>query len=174
MCNMKVAVISAFQGKKANIKLAQKYCKYVFDQGHYPFAAHLIYPQILDDNNPDERSLALEASKVFIKTCDEAWVFYKNKIPFTDGMKEEIEFAKSNNIEVKFYRVNKKGVIDKQLDFKWYAETTIIKFDDIAKKLKDGADYDSFKDALDKMLGTELPERDLELEERFERKNRQE
>jgi hypothetical protein len=44
--------------------------------------------------------------------------------------------------------------------------------DTIAASLKRGADYASYDKVIDKLLGTELADRDLEAEEAFELNNR--
>lgn len=173
---MLVVVVSEFKNKKFNLKLAQKYCKYVFDQGHYPYASHLIYPQILNDSDPSQRELGLKASKAFIKVCSEVWVFYKDGVEDSDGMKQEIACADANYKPVKYFIVNSNGNVIKQvnkLDLTEYASSTVHKFDSIASKLKNGANYNDFEDELNFLLGTKLEERDLEAEEIFERKNRE-
>lgn len=40
-----------------NILAAQKYCRYAVNKGYLTIAAHLLFPQFLNDENPTERSL---------------------------------------------------------------------------------------------------------------------
>ena len=40
-----------------------------------PIASHLLYPQMLDDNNPDEREMGLMFGLALLAVCDEIWVF---------------------------------------------------------------------------------------------------
>ncbi len=62
------------------------------------FCPHLLYPQILDDNNPEERRLGINIGKEFLTKCDELWAFGGY---ISHGMFEEIEFAKKIGIPVK-------------------------------------------------------------------------
>ena len=55
-----------------------------------PVASHLLYPQILNDNDPNERGLGLLFGLALLRMCDEVWVF-GNRI--TAGMREEIDKA---------------------------------------------------------------------------------
>jgi len=52
--------------------------------------------------------------------------------------------------------------------------STSKELDKIAEFLKNGGDYNNYEEYLDKILGTGLKERDLEAEEMFERKHREE
>ena len=54
----KIYVASRYAGDVAgNVASAIKYCRCVIDEGCMPIASHLLYPQMLDDNNPDEREM---------------------------------------------------------------------------------------------------------------------
>jgi hypothetical protein len=169
---MNIAVVSKFENKKINQKRAIKYCKYVFSKGHYPFAAHLLYPLILDDPIIEQRNLGLSASKAFIKKCDEVWVFTKIGVPYSDGMLQEIEYAKQNDIPIKYFLVDSKDNIIEELNFDKQADSAVNLFNEIADKLKHGANYEKFNNQLDTLLETSLKERDLEAEEAFELENR--
>ena len=53
-----IYVISPYAGDvKANVAAAINYCKYVIAEGYMPVASHLLYPQMLNDDNPEERAL---------------------------------------------------------------------------------------------------------------------
>ena len=45
------------------------------DKGYLPFAAHLFFPQFLNDDDPVERALGLSFGNVFMDKCDEIWLF---------------------------------------------------------------------------------------------------
>ena len=48
-----VYICSPYAGNTVrNILAAQKYCRYAVEQGYLPFAAHLFFPQFLNDENP--------------------------------------------------------------------------------------------------------------------------
>ena len=77
-----------------NLEFARKACKYVIstneDKPPLPIAPHLLFPQFMNDNIPEERGLALNFGLNLIVTCDEVWVF-GNKL--SSGMAGEIKFA---------------------------------------------------------------------------------
>lgn len=98
---MLVFVSSPYRGDiAANVENARKYCGYVLRQGHTPIAPHLFYPQILNDNDPDERDRGIQCSLETLRRCDEIWIF---GIVFTDGMQKEIDFARLCGIPMKFF-----------------------------------------------------------------------
>jgi len=48
-----IYVASPYKGDiEKNIEYAKEACRYVLNQGNAFFCPHLLYPQILDDNNP--------------------------------------------------------------------------------------------------------------------------
>lgn len=53
----RIYVASKYVGK--NVAAAIGYCKYVISQNCIPIASHLLYPQMLDDNDLNERELGL-------------------------------------------------------------------------------------------------------------------
>lgn len=85
-----IFVCSPFAGdQETNAQLAREYCKYVMECGGIPFAPHLHYPQLLDDNKPEERQKGLEMSKAVLPRCDELWAFDT----VSEGMDGEITLA---------------------------------------------------------------------------------
>lgn len=96
----KIYVASKYAGDvDTNTKAAVDYCRKVIDAGHMPVASHLMYPQILNDNNPAERELGLMFGLALLKICDEVWVFG----PVSPGMAQEIEEAKRLNKKVIYF-----------------------------------------------------------------------
>ena len=94
-----IYVASPYKGDvQKNIEYAKEACRYVLNQGNAFFCPHLLYPQILDDNNPEERRLGINIGKEFLVKCDELWAFGGH---ISHGMFEEIEFAKEIGIPVK-------------------------------------------------------------------------
>jgi hypothetical protein len=94
-----IYVASPYKGDiKKNIEYAKEACRYVLKQGNAFFCPHLLYPQILDDNNPEERRLGINIGKELLAKCDELWAFGGH---ISHGMFEEIEFAKKIGIPVK-------------------------------------------------------------------------
>ena len=94
-----IFIASPYAGDvKKNIEFAKQACQYVLNEGNAFFCPHLLYPQVLDDNNPEERKIGMNIGKQLLKKCDELWVF-GDKI--SQGMFEEIEFARKNGIPIK-------------------------------------------------------------------------
>lgn len=94
-----IYVASPYAGDiKKNIEYAKQACRYVLNEGNVFFCPHLLYPQVLDDNNPEERRLGINIGKEFLAKCDELWAFGDH---ISGGMFEEIEFARKICIPVK-------------------------------------------------------------------------
>ena len=54
-----VYICSPYSGTiTKNVKRARKFCRFALDIGAIPLAPHLLYPQFMDDENPEERYLA--------------------------------------------------------------------------------------------------------------------
>ena len=95
-----IYVASPYAGDpEKNTKAAVGYCRMVTDMGHMPVASHLLYPQILDDSNPLERSLGLSFGKKLLSFCDEVWVFGE----ISSGVSQEIEEAKILHKPVRYF-----------------------------------------------------------------------
>ena len=80
---------------------AQCFCRIVMN--HYPdvipIAPHLYFPQFLEDTDPSERSLGMEAGLALLDMCDELWV-YGLKNP-SEGMRAEIDYALKKGIKIR-------------------------------------------------------------------------
>ena len=96
-----VYICSPFAGEvEANIEAARRYSRFAVDAGYIPFAPHLLFPQFLDDTNPDERQLGLFFGNAMMSKCSEIWVF-GNRI--SAGMKAEINRAKWKNYRLRYF-----------------------------------------------------------------------
>ena len=97
----KVYIVSRYAGDvENNVKSAIGYCRFAIAKKKMPIAAHLLYPQIMDDNNPSEREEGLMYGLALLALCDEVWCF---GIEQTDGMKQEIKEAKRLNKPIKYF-----------------------------------------------------------------------
>ncbi len=76
-----------------NGRNAQRLIKHALKKGYAPFAPHLIYPQVLNDDDPGEREAGINAGLSFLKTCNEAWVYAGAAV--SAGMAIEIKFFQS-------------------------------------------------------------------------------
>ncbi len=109
----------------ANIQRVRQYCKTILEVGYIPYAPHVAFEGVLDDNSPQEREIALLICVEMVKRCDELWVFGNT---ISDGMKKEIEAASNEKIPILFFNEStimssKKKVsdwIEEQLSEKWY------------------------------------------------------
>ena len=83
----------------ANVVATIGYCRRVIREGYMPIASHLLYPQVLDDNNPSERELGLLFGLALLRMCDEVWVFGT----VTLGVASEIEEAKKLKKQIRYF-----------------------------------------------------------------------
>lgn len=94
---MLVQVCSAYSGDiKHNTEMAKLYCRYIISLGYIPFAPHLFFTQFLDEYT--ERGKGMELSLEMIGHADLLAVFGRP----TEGMKQEIEYAKETGVEVRY------------------------------------------------------------------------
>ena len=95
----KVYVASRYAGDvDTNVKNATRYCRLVIDRGYMPIASHLLYPQILHDDDPAERELGMLFGLALLRDCDEVWVFGD----VSPGVAREIEEAKRLQKRIRF------------------------------------------------------------------------
>ena len=96
-----VYICSPFSGKvKKNKRKARKYCRFALEQHTIPFAPHLLFPQFMDDNNSEERQIAMFMNMVMLGKCEQLWVFGEN---YSNGMKEEIRKAKERRKKIRYF-----------------------------------------------------------------------
>ena len=94
-----IYVASPYAGDiEQNTAFARKACRHVMNEGHAFFAPHLLYPQLLDDSNPQERQAGLDMGLAMLPRCDELWC-YGDRISY--GMHLEIEEAVRIGIPVR-------------------------------------------------------------------------
>ena len=67
-----VYVCSPFSGNlESNVENTRRYCRFAVDSGFVPFAPHLLFPQFMYDEVPEERELALFMGIVMLTKCAE-------------------------------------------------------------------------------------------------------
>lgn len=94
-----VYIASPYAGDvQENIKGAQNACRYAMEQGVTPIAVHLMYPQFLDDNSPEEQETGLQMGLRVLKACDELWLCGDC---ISAGMQRELEEAVKFGIPVR-------------------------------------------------------------------------
>lgn len=75
---------------------------------------HLMFPQFLDDSNPEERILGITLGVELMKICDEVWIFGST---ISNGMAFELEHARKFGIPIRVYSDDEKRI---------YPETMMI------------------------------------------------
>ena len=99
----RIYVVSRYKGDtERNINDAIRACRYVIDRGHMPIAGHLLYPQMLDDNIPEQRIIGCHFGMELLSFCDEAWVFMRDD-RVSEGMEDEIREAKRLRKKVLYF-----------------------------------------------------------------------
>ncbi|MCR5511700.1 MAG: hypothetical protein K6F54_12230 [Lachnospiraceae bacterium] len=91
----KAYAVSPFAGDvQTHIKEAIALCRYLISQNKIPVASHLLYPQILDDADPEQRELGLLYGLTLLEMCDEVVVLSDGPDDISPGMAGEIHEAK--------------------------------------------------------------------------------
>lgn len=104
-----VYICSPYSGDvERNAKMAKLYSRFaVIERNAIAFAPHLLIPQYLSDDAPEERELALFMDMVFLCKCNELWVFGEN---ITNGMQREINKAKKRNMTIRYFTEDMEAV----------------------------------------------------------------
>lgn len=63
------------EGRARNIVYAKAAMRFVINLGHAPFASHLLYTQVLDDADPEQRDIGIRAGLALGGALDERWFF---------------------------------------------------------------------------------------------------
>ena len=96
-----VFICSPFAGDmEKNTERTRGYCRFAVEQNAIPLAPHLLYPQFMDEHDPDSRKLGLFFGRVLLGKCQELWVF-GDKV--SEGMSYEIRKAQKHNIPIKYF-----------------------------------------------------------------------
>lgn len=91
------------------VKLHEWYAKWLCDYiainyGFTPIAPHLIYPSIWNESDPEGRQRGMECGEEILKKCD--IVAVGRDYGISEGMKSEIELAKSLGKEVVIFEMH--------------------------------------------------------------------
>ena len=87
-----VYICSPYRGDvEENVRKAQLYsAKAMIDHPDVlPIAPHLLFTQFLDDTDPEQRRIRLDAGLDLLSICDELWVYGEP----SEGMAAEIRLA---------------------------------------------------------------------------------
>ncbi|SDN09631.1 DUF4406 domain-containing protein [Acetanaerobacterium elongatum] len=105
-----VYICSPYAGDiEKNVKAARDYCRFAVGKGFIPIAPHLLFPQFMDDTNPQERELGLFFGNALMSKCSEVWVFGSAISP---GMQTEIKRARWKNYRLRYFTEDLEEVQD--------------------------------------------------------------
>lgn len=96
-----VYICSPYAGDvESHKEAARRYCRFAVDTGYIPIAPHLLFPQFLNDADPDERELGMFFGNALMSKCSEVWVFGSN---ISAGMQAEIKRARWKNYRLRYF-----------------------------------------------------------------------
>lgn len=97
-----VYICSPYRGDtEKNTEKARKYSRFAVESKAIPMTPHLLYPQFMDDSNPEERYLATHIiNYVLIGKCQEVWVFGED---ISEGMGREIALAEKRRMKIRYF-----------------------------------------------------------------------
>ena len=96
-----VFICSPFAGDiEGNTRRARRYGRFAVTEKAVPIIPHLMYPQFLEEDDPEERQLGIDMGLTLLRKCNELWVF-GNRI--SSGMRLEIARAKRWNIPIRYF-----------------------------------------------------------------------
>lgn len=99
---IRVLVESPFSGdRKRNLDYMRRCMLDCFSRGEAPFASHLAYTQMLDDDNPAHRALGIDAGLLWGELADQTVVY--TDLGISGGMQLGIDRAEKIGRPV-FYR----------------------------------------------------------------------
>ena len=90
-----------------NMEKARQYCRFALEQGQIPLAPHLMFPQFMDDDDSEERELAIFMDIVLMGKCNEVWVFDES---LSEGMRIEIDRARKRKQPIRYFAADMKEV----------------------------------------------------------------
>ena len=101
----KVYVASRYAGDvERNVAAAVRCCRFAIRKGCMPVASHLLYPQMLRDNVPEERELGTVFGLALLALCDEVWIFTDGG-GLSPGMAAEEHEAKKLGKPVRYFEL---------------------------------------------------------------------
>ena len=99
----KVYVASRYAGDvERNVAAAVRCCQFAIRRGCMPIASHLLYPQMLRDDIPEERELGTVFGLALLALCDEVWIFTDGG-GLSPGMAAEEHEAKRLGKPIRYY-----------------------------------------------------------------------
>lgn len=81
---------ATFAEQTLNEARAKAFCRFILDQGHAPFAPHLIYPRLGLTESAEDRAKSLPAARIWIPASQEAWILGSPET-WSSGMRDEMK-----------------------------------------------------------------------------------
>lgn len=85
-------------GVEANIAYARKCVADSVHRGEAPICSHLLFPQLLDDDDPAQRQLGIEAGLAWYRVADKCVVYMDRGE--SSGMRTGVERARAHGVPV--------------------------------------------------------------------------
>jgi len=102
---VKVIIESPYSGEvKKNLEYARKCLLDSLNREEAPFASHLLYTQVLDDEIQDQRQLGMKNAFMWYKLADLMAVYID--LGVSKGMLESIEKAHKYDIPIEIRQIN--------------------------------------------------------------------
>jgi hypothetical protein len=96
-----VFICSPFAGDlELNTIRARRYGRFAVTKNVVPIIPHLMYPQFLEENDPEERKLGMEMGLELLRKCQELWAFGNQ---LSTGMAVEVKKAKQWKIPIRYF-----------------------------------------------------------------------
>lgn len=89
--------------RTANAAFAEKYCRYVVNEGNIPIAPYIYFTRFMDNGNEAERILGQEIGIELLKKADSMMVLIRNE-NISAGMEREIKYA-ANHLGIPVWMV---------------------------------------------------------------------
>lgn len=94
-------ICSPYSGDvEANVTLARELCSHAVKHHKIPLAPHLLFPQFMNDDEPDDRDLTMFFNRILLSKCEEVWV-YTGRV--SEGMRLEIEWARHLDLPIRYF-----------------------------------------------------------------------
>ncbi len=101
---MKVFIVSPYSGDvRANVVYGKRCLTDSIDRGETPFAGHLFYTQVLNDDDSEQRRRGMEMGREWMAECEAVAVYVDRGV--SRGMIADIEHAQDIDRGIVFRRL---------------------------------------------------------------------
>ncbi len=101
---MKVFIVSPYSGDvEANVAYGKKCVADSIQREETPFAGHLFYTQVLNDDDPEQRDLGMKMGREWMADCEVVAVYVDRGV--SKGMIADIEHAQDIDRGLVFRRL---------------------------------------------------------------------